>query len=198
MKINKLAKLTGILLTAGTFTLISCGGEGHKHDAENHGEAVEEVTESEATEEAHKPAGSPRKSASGDLGSTAVTIDYGSPSVRERVIWGELVPYGKVWRAGANESTSIEFSNDVTINGTTVAKGKYGLFILPIEGGDWTVILNSKITWGANDYSEENDVVRVTVAPEWSEEVQEMLEYSVGDGAVHISWEKVRLSVPVQ
>ena len=197
MKIKKFVKLSGILLTVGTFTLISCG-EGNKQHAETHEEALEEVAESEVTEEAPKPPASPRKSTSGDLSGTSVAIDYGSPSVKGRVIWGELVPYGKVWRAGANETTSIEFSNDVTFNETTIPKGKYGLFILPIEGGDWTVIINSTISWGASDYSEENDVVRVTVAPEWTEEVQEMLEYSVSEGAVHIRWEKVKLSIPVK
>jgi len=69
--------------------------------------------------------------ATGNIGAVAVEVDYGAPSVRDRAVWGELVPYGKVWRAGANENTTISFDKDVTVGGQKVPAGKYGLFLIP-------------------------------------------------------------------
>ncbi|MEY4727976.1 MAG: hypothetical protein RLZZ390_500 [Bacteroidota bacterium] len=82
---------------------------------------------------------SPAQTASGKAGNATVTINYGSPSVKGRKIWGDLVPYGKVWRTGANDATTIEFSADVKIEGQPLAKGKYALFTIPEENG-WTII----------------------------------------------------------
>ena len=92
---------------------------------------------------------SPRKQVNGKIGETTVDVDYGAPSVRDRVIWGELVPYGKVWRAGANENTTISFDKDVTVGKNSVPAGKYGLFIIHKKDGAWTVIFSKKNdAWG--------------------------------------------------
>ncbi len=87
---------------------------------------------------------SPRKSAKGTIGSTSIEIDYGSPSVKGRKIWGGLEKYDAVWRAGANENTTVSFDKDVKVAGESLAAGKYGFFIIPKESGDWIVIFSKK------------------------------------------------------
>ena len=109
---------------------------------------------------------SPRKQANGKIGTVAVEVDYGAPSVRDRVIWGELVPYGKIWRAGANENTTISFDSDVTIGKNSVPAGKYGLFIIPKKEGTWILVLSKKNdSWGSNKYSKDNDLLRMNIKP---------------------------------
>lgn len=142
---------------------------------------------------------SPRKQATGKIGIVTVAIDYGSPSVKGRTIWGELVPYGKVWRAGANENTTVSFDEDVTVGDTKIEAGKYGFFIIPNENKKWTVILNSKNdAWGSNAYNMEDDVLRMDIKPDYTENNQEMLDYSIGDKAIIIKWAKVKIVIPVQ
>lgn len=141
---------------------------------------------------------SPRKQASGKIGEVTVSIDYGSPSVKERVIWGGLEKYGKVWRAGANENTTVAFDKDVTIGQTTVPAGKYGFFIIPSENEDWIVIFNKKNDgWGAYSYNKDEDIVRLTITRKFVDENQEMLTYKVGDKGIFFAWEKARLLIPV-
>jgi hypothetical protein len=141
---------------------------------------------------------SPRKQATGQVGDVTVSIDYGAPSVKERVIWGGLEKYGKVWRAGANENTTIAFDKDVKIGNSTVPAGKYGFFIIPNESEDWVVIFNKKNDgWGAYSYDKEDDVVRLTVIRKFVDENQEMLMYEVSDKGINFAWEKARFSIPV-
>ncbi|UCE95054.1 MAG: DUF2911 domain-containing protein, partial [Flavobacteriaceae bacterium] len=80
---------------------------------------------------------SPRLSAKGNVNGTNIAIDYGAPSVKGRKIWGGLEKYGQVWRAGANENTTVSFDKDVTVEGKKLTAGKYGFFIIPNETGDW-------------------------------------------------------------
>ncbi|NNC69308.1 MAG: DUF2911 domain-containing protein [Flavobacteriaceae bacterium] len=142
---------------------------------------------------------SPRKNATGSINNVNVTIDYGSPSVKGRTVWGGLEKYDKVWRAGANENTTITFDNDVTIDGKTLKSGKYGFFIIPKKDADWTVIFNNKNdAWGAYSYKESEDALRVNVKPEFVKENKEALEYSVGKDAINFAWEKARISIPVK
>lgn len=99
------------------------------------------------------------------VGDTKISISYHRPNVKGRKIWGELVPYGEVWRTGANEATTFEVSNDVMINGQKLAKGKYSLHTLPAEG-DWMVIFNKKWEqWGSFTYDAKDDVLRVAATP---------------------------------
>lgn len=141
---------------------------------------------------------SPRKQATGKVGDVTVTVDYGAPSVKGRTIWGGLEKYGKVWRAGANENTTITFDKDVTIAGTAVPAGKYGFFIIPDENEDWIVILNKKNdSWGAYSYNKDEDLLRLTVPRKFVDENQEMLEFSIVEKGIKFAWEYARLLVPV-
>jgi hypothetical protein len=100
------------------------------------------------------------------IGITDITIVYHRPLAKDRKVWGDLVPYGKVWRAGANENTTITFSDPVTIEGKPLDKGTYGLHMIP-NADDWTIIFSKNSTsWGAFTYDEKEDALRVTVKPQ--------------------------------
>lgn len=142
---------------------------------------------------------SPRKQVNGTIGHVTVDIDYGAPSVRERNIWGELVKYNQVWRAGANENTTFTFDEEVTIKDKSIYAGKYGFFIIPNENSDWTIILSSENdAWGSNSYTEKDDVVRLAVTPQFVDEIQEELTYTINNEGITVSWEKVRLAIPIK
>ena len=93
-------------------------------------------------QELELPRKSPKASISYSVGLTDITINYSSPSVRERAVWGKLVPWGKVWRAGANEATTVEFSTDVYVEGELLPAGKYSFFLIPKKEEKWTAIFN--------------------------------------------------------
>ncbi len=104
------------------------------------------------------PAPSPMAEVEQKIGLTDVEVEYSRPGAKDREVWGDLVPYDQLWRAGANKATAIEFSSDVVIGGVDVKEGKYALFILPYKGKA-EVILNSKTeSWGTGDYDEANNV----------------------------------------
>ena len=134
------------------------------------------------------------------LGITEVTLEYHRPLVKGRTIWGELVPYGSVWRAGANDNTTIRFSDPVKIEGQELAAGTYGLHMLPGED-EWQVIFsNNHTSWGSFSYDQAEDALRVTVTPE-RVPFQEALEYRFADltldgGFVVMHWEE--LGVPFE
>jgi hypothetical protein len=146
--------------------------------------------------EAQKPQ-SPRMDTEGEVFGAEVEIDYGAPSVKDRVIWGGLEAYGKVWRAGANENTTIEFDKDVNIGGKKLAAGKYGFFIIPNENSDWVLIFNKRnADWGAYKYDQKEDALRVNVAPTFVDENQEVLQYTINENTIIFAWEKVRIVFP--
>ncbi|MBN8653198.1 MAG: DUF2911 domain-containing protein [Cytophagales bacterium] len=142
--------------------------------------------------------GSPVRTTMTNVGSNHVHIKYGSPGVRNRVIWGGLVAYDEVWATGAHRATSIQFMTDVTINTISIPAGKYGLFTIPGRE-TWKVILNRN--WDqhmADDYDQNLDVIRVEVKPEVLEQTTQRLTYSVEEvsnsqGVVLIEWERIRL-----
>ena len=141
---------------------------------------------------------SPRKQATGKIGNTNITVDYGSPKVKGRTIWGGLEKYNKVWRAGANENTTFSFDADVSINGTKVPKGKYGFFMIPKENGDWVIILSkTNNAWGAFSYKQSEDLLRLHLSPEFVNENQEELMFKIKDKGIKFAWEKVRIFIPV-
>ena len=148
-------------------------------------------------DKANRP--SPPAEATGTVEGTDITINYSQPSVKGREIFGELEPYGKVWRTGANEATTFEVSNDVTIEGETLPAGKYALFTIPRENEDWTVIFNKNPDqWGAFDYDESQDALRVDVAPQETEEMTEKLTFEVGEeGEVSMMWANTAISFDV-
>jgi hypothetical protein len=143
---------------------------------------------------------SPRESASGSINGATIKIDYGSPSVKGRKIWGGLVPYDKIWRTGANPVTEIETSKDLKIEGKPLPAGKYSIFTIPGEK-EWKVIFNSETgQWGIKDDGSANDdqakdVLTVTVKPEKSKEFKEHLTFMIDQNGFALVWEN--LAVPV-
>jgi len=136
------------------------------------------------------------------VGLTDITLDYSRPSVNGRVIFGDLVPFGSHWRAGANQNTKVTFSKPVTIVGTDVAAGTYSLSMIPNKG-TWTVILNTKTDmWGVDGYSQEQDVLRVEVTPQAIAPVETMrmsLEnITVSNAEIVLDWSDVRIALPVE
>jgi len=155
------------------------------------------VEEEEAQAEEAEVVPSPREEAKGVANGINIVVDYGSPSVKGRKIWGSLEDYGKVWRAGANATTSVSFDKNPIINGESLEAGKYALFIIPDED-EWTVIFNKDWDeWGAFAYDETKDVLRIKTRPTWVDEVKERLEYTISDSSLEFAWEKARLSLDI-
>jgi hypothetical protein len=149
------------------------------------------------------PQASPAASFKDTIGLTDVTVEYARPSVKGRKIFGGLVPFGEVWRTGANAATKVTFSTDVNFGGTAVPPGSYALFTIPAEK-EWAVILN-KVTgqWGSYAYDAKNDVARVTVKPAALTELVETMTIGLGDlrtasATLSIAWEKTRVSVKIE
>jgi hypothetical protein len=153
---------------------------------------------------AQAPAGpkpSPPAKVTQQVGLTDITVEYSSPAVKKRKVFTELVPPGKMWRTGANASTKITFSKDVTVGDKAVPAGTYSLLTIP--GKSWTVVLNKDTTIGGNmdKYKESDDVARVTVKPK-SIPSRERLTFIFSDFTdsgvnLDLEWEKVRVSIPI-
>ncbi len=132
----------------------------------------------------------------GMIDGVTVTLEYGRPKVKGRTIWGDLVPYGKVWRTGADEATTITFSADVEISGKVLAAGTYALFTEPGEN-EWTFIFNKVAKqWGSFRHDVGQDALRVTATPKTVGEHVEEMEFVIVDGWVALQWE--RLAVPFE
>lgn len=130
----------------------------------------------------------------GTIDGVTVTLEYGRPNVKGRTIWGGLVPYGKVWRTGADEASTITFSADVEIGGEKLAAGTYGLFTLPGEN-EWTVIFNKVADQWGTRYDAGQDALRVTATPKAVDHVEAM-DFEIVDSWVVLRWEK--LAVPFE
>lgn len=140
---------------------------------------------------------SPRKLMKATVGSTSINVNYGSPSIKGRAVWGGLVPYDKVWRTGANEATTIELSTDVMVEGKKLPAGKYGLFAIPGQK-DWVIIFNSvSDQWGAYDYDSAKDVLRVNVVPVAQADNQEALVYEMDGDKLILKWEKMAVPISI-
>lgn len=148
-----------------------------------------------------EPRVSPNAAVSQTIGTTNIDVTYGRPSVNDRVVFGELVPWNAVWRTGANEATTITFSDDVMIEGEMLEAGTYGLFSLPTEDG-WEIIFNNPDQWGAFDYDETQDVLRVNVDAEEGQYMEQMMIYfeniSEDMGHLVIHWEETKVPVEIQ
>ena len=148
------------------------------------------------------PQPSPAASVSQTVGMTEITISYHRPAVNKRKIWGELVPYGEVWRAGANENTTITFSSPVTVGGKPLPAGTYGLHMIPAASGDWTVAFsNEHRAWGSFSYDPKEDAVRITATPrpaEFEEHLSYRLADPTQDGVTAVMhWEKVEVPIAI-
>lgn len=186
-----------IMLALAGWLFVGCQPGENESTADNEGQ---DTTQTE--EPSEKPLLSPPDSTSATLGDLTVQINYGSPSVRERVIWDELVPYGEIWRTGANEATTFAVNQDVMIGEDTVSAGRYALFTIPADG-EWTVILNRDADqWGAYEYNEEEDALRFMVTPEMTDTTQEKMTFKAEaeEAAVHVHfmWEKLTFTFAVQ
>src|SRR3954462_1535074 len=147
------------------------------------------------------PQASQRALVSQRIGITNVTIHYHRPLANGRQIWGKVVPYGQVWRAGANENTNITFSDPVTIDGQALEKGTYGLHMIPGQE-QWTVIFSKNATsWGSFTYKQDEDALRVNVKPQ-SADMHDALAYDFDDlkpdsMVVTMRWDKVAVPFKV-
>jgi hypothetical protein len=150
---------------------------------------------------------SPPATATGKIKDATITINYSSPSVKGRKIWGGLVPYDKVWRAGANEATIFSTDKDIEVEGKKLAAGKYSLFATPGEK-EWTIFFNSEAgQWGDKQNGDANmdpskTVLEVKVKPKEHKDVQEKLLYKIVDKELEkgfeLSWEKLSVFVKIK
>ena len=142
----------------------------------------------------------PRESPKAESKMGNVSVTYGQPSKKGREIFGGLVPYGQVWRTGANEATEITFEKDGTFGGKPVKKGTYTLFTIP-NANEWEVILNSQLKqWGAFGYDKvkDKDVLHVTVPAKTSNKVIEKFTMTVKKDGLLMEWDKTMVWVPIQ
>jgi hypothetical protein len=146
---------------------------------------------------------SPPATATGKVMSATITIDYSSPSVKGRKIWGGLVPYNKVWRTGANEATLFKTDKEIKVEGKRLPAGKYSLYTIPGEK-EWVFIFNSQTgQWGVKDNEETSedpakDVLRVTVKPEKSSSFNERMKFEVDKAGFALLWENLKVPVSVK
>lgn len=149
----------------------------------------------------HTPRESPRASVSQVIGMTTVSVHYARPAVNGRKVWGALVPFGQVWRAGANENTVLAVSSPFTVGDVRLPAGRYGLHAIPTSS-TWTVILSRQANaWGSFSYDPKEDAVRLTVTPQpagHTERLQYTLEEPTDSSlAVTLRWEKLAVTVPL-
>jgi Protein of unknown function (DUF2911). len=132
---------------------------------------------------------SPARTAEGTVGDAKITINYSSPAVKGRMIWGDLVPLGQVWRAGANEATTFTTDKDIMVEGQKLPAGTYAFFIIPGEY-ESTFIFNTEAKqWGAFNYDSSKDALRVNVPSQQTSSMEERLVYEVKDGGFEVRWE---------
>lgn len=185
-----------VLITLVSFMIISCKNDQEKTSND---EPLQKEESTEKVETTKKKVLSPHTSAMAMVGDAHVHIDYSSPGVRNRTIFGGLVAYDSIWQAGAHMVTWMQTNKDLKIHGNDLQAGKYALFMIPSEN-EWTIIFNKH--WeqhGKDEYDEKDDVMRFKVRTEISEEITEHLVYEVSEtgtaeGMISFSWEKVTMS----
>ena len=178
-------------MMAGLFAFSACSAE----------EAIDPVAETEEEEQEQEPERiSPHETASTMLGEANISITYGRPYKKERVIYGGLVPFGEVWRTGADEATTLETDRDLMVGELHVPAGTYSLFTVPGES-EWTLIVNKVAEqWGAFRYDEAEDLGRVPMSVSTSEEMTEQLTIAVEagegqNGTLSIVWDQTVATV---
>lgn len=186
------------LITTLCFTLllVGCKEQTKKEEVHQHQEVKE--TQDESTKK--KPL-SPHTSTMVTIGDAHIHIDYSSPGVRGRIIFGGLLAYDQVWQAGAHMATWVETNQDLQIDGEILPAGKYGFFTIPSKE-EWTIMFNSN--WdqhGKDEYDEKEDVIRFKVKPIYLEESVEHLEYKINtvddqNGSISLAWEKMKIEFP--
>ncbi len=160
------------------------------------------LLEQRAVADLELPRPSPFSHVSQAVGLTDITVDYSSPAVKGRTIWGELVPYDKLWRTGANTATKITFTKDVLVADKPVPAGTYAIFSIPGKG-TWTIILNKNAAQGGTAaYKQELDAVRFEVTPQAAPS-RERLTFLFADftddtASLQLEWEKLRVTIPIK
>ncbi|MGV3540471.1 MAG: DUF2911 domain-containing protein [Rufibacter sp.] len=160
------------------------------------------MTASVFAQDAPKPKASPAQTATGKVGAANITIAYSSPAVKGRTIWGELVPYGKAWRAGANEATTFTTDKDIKVEGKTLKAGKYSVFMVPGET-EWQIIFNSQTgQWGTTrqgaNFDPANNVLTVNVKPKKAAQMNERLTYDITNKGFSLKWENLEVPVAIK
>jgi hypothetical protein len=135
------------------------------------------------------------------VGDTKLTVNHGQPNVRDRKVWGALVPFGQVWRAGSDENTTFETSRDVTINGKPLPAGKYGFHVIPAET-EWTIVFSkASDQWGSFNYDPKLDALRLSLRPNdipFAETVFfNFTRVTVSTTVMELGWEKLGISLAV-
>jgi len=148
------------------------------------------------------PQPSPAATVSQKVGLTDVTVSYSRPSMRGRKVFGELRPYGQLWRTGANAATKLTFSDEVTVNGTKIPAGEYSLFSIP-GPNEWTVMLNKNPKASTNDYKEADDVARFKVKPAKTAAPYETFTIDFSDltanaANLNIKWENTKVTLKLE
>ncbi|MGV3539695.1 MAG: DUF2911 domain-containing protein [Rufibacter sp.] len=149
------------------------------------------------------PQASPRNKVTYTIGMTEVTINYSAPGVKDREIWGKLVPYGQIWRAGANEATTITFSTNARMQQETIPAGTYGLYLLPQDASTWFLVLSKQTNlWGTEGYDPKQDLFRLPFTPE-AAPFHETLQYTIKDiqpnvGRLTLNWADKQLVMPIR
>jgi hypothetical protein len=155
----------------------------------SHGASAQKAPENRA---------SPLDSVSGKVGQATISIKYSSPSVKGRKVWGSLVPYNQIWRAGANEATVFTTDKDITVEGKSLPAGSYAFFVIPVEEGDWTVIFNKTSNqWGAYKYDEKQDALRAKVKVKKTSP-NERLTYRITPTGFSLLWEAIEIPVAIK
>ncbi len=182
------------------FFVFACGPTSQSEQGSEADQTEETTTETDTTEEPEEDKSSrpsPPKEVSGQIAGVDIKIDYSSPAVKGRTIWGDLEPYGEVWRTGANEATTIELSQSVSVERQTLEAGRYSLFTIPNKE-KWTVIFNKEADqWGDYNYDEEKDALRVEVVPTDLEEQIERLEFEVRESDVALRWDLLEVAFKI-
>lgn len=148
------------------------------------------------------PQSSPTQTIKQNFGLSSVELSYSRPGIKGRTVFGDLVPYGKVWRTGANNATTLTFGEEVMIGGKKIPAGKYGLLTIP-DKDNWTLIISKDATvTSPSDYKQENDIVRVNAKPMTMKEKMETFTMQFADVKpnsceLHLMWENTAVSLPI-
>ena len=149
------------------------------------------------------PVASPRQTVEQQFSMAKISLDYGRPAVKGRKVFGELVPFGQVWRAGANGATKITFEQSIDFGGKIVPAGTYGVFVIPQEK-EWKIILNKDANqWGAYSYDERLNVIDITVPTQKLTEAQEVFEIALNPKDENnvdmvFKWDLTKVVVPLK
>ncbi|MBA9079551.1 hypothetical protein FHS90_004289 [Rufibacter quisquiliarum] len=154
-------------------------------------------------QDAPKPKASPAQTATGKVGAANITIAYSSPGVKGRTIWGELVPYGKAWRAGANKATLFTTDKDIKVEGKALKAGTYSVFMVPGEK-EWQIIFNSETgqggikAGGVANFDPANNMLTVNVKPKKAAQMNERLTYDITNKGFSLKWENLEVPVAIK